>query len=70
MGKLFGFMEYDRKTMKSEEPLERIKHFGEFHRPLSRGRAGAPGGPVYGLRSSLLSGGSRYRRNDFRLPAK
>ena len=29
-------MEYDRKTMKSEEPLERIKHFGEFHRPLSR----------------------------------
>ena len=36
MGKLFGFMEYDRKTMKSEEPLERIKHFGEFHRPLSR----------------------------------
>lgn len=36
MGKPTGFMEYDRATSKSETPAERIKHFNEFHVPLSR----------------------------------
>ena len=35
MGKATGFLEYDRKEAKAEAPLERIKHFNEFHVPLS-----------------------------------
>ena len=35
MGKPTGFMEYDRKNETAQEPLERIKHFNEFHTPMS-----------------------------------
>lgn len=35
MGKNLGFMEYRRKTSQAEEPLERIKHYNEFHLYLS-----------------------------------
>ncbi|RKI24013.1 glutamate synthase subunit beta [bacterium 1xD8-6] len=34
MGKPTGFMEYDRKNETAQEPLERIKHFNEFHTPM------------------------------------
>ncbi len=36
MGKPTGFMDYDRKTAKAVPPKERIKHFREFHVPLSK----------------------------------
>ena len=36
MGKPTGFMNYERETAKAESPLERIKHFNEFHTPLSK----------------------------------
>ena len=36
MGKPTGFMDYERKTGKAQEPEERILHFHEFHQPLSR----------------------------------
>lgn len=36
MGKPTGFMEYNRTTSKCEMPAERIKHFNEFHVPLTR----------------------------------
>ena len=35
MGKPTGFLEFARKESSSEAPLERIKHFREFHTPLS-----------------------------------
>lgn len=35
MGKPTGFLEYKRETSKAEAPLERIRHFHEFHMPLS-----------------------------------
>ena len=35
MGKPTGFLEYERKNAKADAPLERIKHFNEFHTPLS-----------------------------------
>ena len=35
MGKIGGFMEYDRKENLAEKPLERIKHFNEFHEPMA-----------------------------------
>jgi len=35
MGKPTGFMEYDRTETSAESPMERIKHFDEFHQPLS-----------------------------------
>lgn len=36
MGKPTGFMEYSRKDKRAEQPLERIRHYNEFHSPLSR----------------------------------
>lgn len=34
MGKTGGFLEYDRKDNLAEQPLDRIKHFNEFHEPM------------------------------------
>ncbi len=36
MGKPTGFLEFTRKNEKAQTPLERIRHFQEFHFPLSR----------------------------------
>ena len=36
MGKPTGFMEYQRRGNPSETPLERIKHYNEFHPRLGR----------------------------------
>lgn len=36
MGKPTGFMDYKRQDKVAESPLERIKHFGEFHTPLKK----------------------------------
>ncbi len=36
MGKIGGFLEIDREDFTSEDPIERIKHFNEFHHPLSK----------------------------------
>ena len=35
MGKATGFLEYTRCNTASQDPLERIRHFNEFHPPLS-----------------------------------
>ena len=35
MGKTGGFMEYDRVENQAEKPEERIKHFNEFHEPMT-----------------------------------
>ena len=34
MGKTGGFLEFDRKDNLAEKPLDRIKHFNEFHEPM------------------------------------
>lgn len=36
MGKPTGFMDYDRVDKKAQSPKERIKHFNEFHTPLTK----------------------------------
>ncbi len=36
MGKPTGFMDYARKDKTAEAPLERIRHFQEFHTPLPK----------------------------------
>ena len=36
MGKATGFMDYERQDKVAEEPKKRIKHFNEFHTPLSK----------------------------------
>ena len=36
MGKPTGFMDYERQSSEGEQPLERIKHFNEFHAPLGK----------------------------------
>ena len=33
MGKPTGFLDYERKDAGAEAPLERIRHFNEFHTP-------------------------------------
>lgn len=38
MGKPTGFMEYEREVSTAAEPLDRIKHFREFHEHLPRER--------------------------------
>ena len=35
MGKITGFLEYDRQTNPAEQPLDRIEHWKEFHPRLS-----------------------------------
>ncbi len=35
MGKPTGFMEFSRTETKAEAPKDRVKHFNEFHQPLS-----------------------------------
>lgn len=35
MGKPTGFLDFERNDNEASMPLERIKNFGEFHRPLS-----------------------------------
>ena len=49
MGKPTGFLDYEREDARAESPKERIKHFNEFHIPLSREEQ------MYGLRSTILS---------------
>lgn len=36
MGKPTGFMDYERKDKTAQQPLERIRHFNEFHTPLPK----------------------------------
>ncbi|MDD5952041.1 MAG: glutamate synthase subunit beta [Oscillospiraceae bacterium] len=36
MGKPTGFLEYTQQENPAQSPLERIRHFQEFHRPLER----------------------------------
>ena len=36
MGKATGFMDYARQDKTAELPIDRIRHFNEFHTPLSR----------------------------------
>jgi len=36
VGKATGFMDYARQDKTAEQPLERIRHFNEFHTPLSK----------------------------------
>lgn len=53
MGKPTGFLEYERKESVGEAPLKRIKHFNEFHTPLSKKTGGRQGASVE-LWSSIL----------------
>lgn len=55
MGKPTGFMDYERQDKPAESPLERIKHFNEFHTPLSKEEQELPGRTLYGVWSSVLS---------------
>ena len=67
MGKATGFMDYDRRDAECESPKERIKHFREFHTPLSKERAGNTGRQMYGMRRPVLPGGTDDRRDGKRL---
>ncbi|MCP1103479.1 glutamate synthase (NADPH/NADH) small chain [Aequitasia blattaphilus] len=36
MGKIMGFLEYERMNKKAEKATDRIKHYREFHTPLTK----------------------------------
>ena len=36
VGKATGFMEYERQDKLAEDPKVRIRHYREFHTPLSK----------------------------------
>ncbi len=38
MGKTTGFLEFDRQENSEQEPMERIQHFNEFHKPLPKSK--------------------------------
>ncbi len=44
MGKTTGFLDYERKNAKAEEPLARIRHFHEFRTPLAAAEQQNQGG--------------------------
>lgn len=44
MGKATGFLDYERKNARAQEPLERIRHFREFRVPLALGEQQKQGG--------------------------
>ena len=60
MGKATGFMDYDRCDAECESPKERIKHFREFHTPLSKEEQ-----EIQGAR--CMAGGTDDRRDGKRL---
>ena len=47
MGKPTGFLDYEREDARAESPKERIKHFNEFHIPLSREEQQKQGADVW-----------------------
>lgn len=67
MGKATGFMDYDRHDAECESPKERIKHFREFHTPLSKEEQEIQGRQMYGMRRPVLPGGTDDRRDGKRL---
>ena len=56
MGKPTGFMEYERQDKPAESSKERIKHFREFHTPLSKEEQETPRCKMYGVWRSVLPG--------------
>ncbi len=36
MGKPTGFLEIEREDLRGEQPLERVKHWNEFHKPMAQ----------------------------------
>ena len=69
MGKATGFMDYDRQDKPAEDPKERIKHFKEFHTPLSKEEQELPGSQMYGVRRTVLPVRSDADGNGKWLPA-
>ena len=55
MGKITGFMEFDRHDRQYRPVEERVKHWNEFVEPLPRGRRQDAGRALHGLRHPLLS---------------
>lgn len=47
MGKITGFLEYERETSKEVSPRERIKNWKEFHLPLSETEQRKQGAAVW-----------------------
>ena len=57
MGKPTGFLDYEREDARAESPKERIKHFNEFHIPLSREeqqKQGARWSTILSVRKSII----------------
>ena len=69
MGKPTGFLEYHRETSAAEAPLERIKHFHEFHSHLPMEEQQKTRRALYGVRRAVLPVWYDNCRHDFGLSA-
>ena len=54
MGKVTGFLEFDRQEQKYQLAGDRIRHFREFTLPLDEKDVRAAGRALHGLRHALL----------------
>ena len=54
MGKVTGFLEYDRKNEPYKPVEERIQKYEEFTIPLEKPELKKARCPLYGLRNSIL----------------
>lgn len=70
MGKITGFLEYERENGKALPPKERIKNWNEFHIPLSEEEQKLQGALAAGLRRSLLPVRHDDWRDGFRMSFK
>ena len=68
MGKPTGFLDYEREDARAESPKERIKHFNEFHIPLSREEQQKQGARC--MDCGVLSKWKNDSRNGIRLSTK
>ena len=68
MGKVKGFMEYQRALPADREPLERIKDWQEFHKEMAPDELQKQGARLYGLRDTVLPYRVYAERYDERLP--
>ena len=69
MGKPTGFMEYDRVNPKAQSPKERIKHFNEFHTPLSKEEQEKQGARCMACGVPFCQSGMMIERHGLRMSA-
>ena len=70
MGKLLGFLQYERCLPADRDPLDRLNDWNEIHKTLPAGSAKGTGGSLHVLRHSILSQRFDDERRRIGVPAR